>query len=103
MSRVFRDKNKDLVNLEVVTSDKVWTRHKNGKPILRKDIEIYGRIDKGTSAFITSTNLSGGNHKFVDDTMKLSKKTKNEVAKILKNDNRKVVYLIKRKQSLPKA
>lgn len=76
MSRVFRDKNKDLVNLEVVTSDKVWTTHKNGKPILRKDIEIYGRIDKGTSAFITSTNLSGGNHKIVDDTTKLSKKRK---------------------------
>lgn len=101
MSRIFRDKNKDLVNLEAVTSDQVWTKHKNGKPILRKDIEIYGRIDKGTSVFITSTNLSGKNHKIVDDTTKLSKKTKNEVVKILKNDNRKVVYLIK-KQVAPK-
>lgn len=45
MSRIFRDKNKDLINLEAVTSDQVWTKHKNGKPILRKDIEIYGRID----------------------------------------------------------
>ena len=26
MSRPFREKNKDLVKLEVVTSDKVWTK-----------------------------------------------------------------------------
>lgn len=95
MSRVFRDKNKDLINLEAVTSDKVWTKKKNGKPTLRKDIEIYGRVDKGTSVFITSTNLSGHNHKIVDDTAKLPKKVKNDLIKILKNDNRKVAYLIK--------
>ncbi|MEG9429985.1 MAG: hypothetical protein VZQ61_03570 [Christensenellaceae bacterium] len=40
MSRPFRSKNKDLVSLEVVTSDKVWTTDKNGKPFLRKDIDI---------------------------------------------------------------
>ena len=95
MSRPFREKNKDLVNLEVVTSDKVWTMNKKGKPTLRNDIEIYGRIDKGSSAFITSTNLSGGNHKIVDDTCNLPKKVKNGVVKILKNDNRKVAYLVR--------
>lgn len=96
MSRIFRDKNKDLINLEVVTADKVWTKSKSGKPILRKDISIYGRVDKGTSAFITSTNLSGANHKIVDDTVKLPKKIKNDLIKALKNDNRKVAYLIKK-------
>ena len=95
MSRPFREKNKDLVKLKVVTSDKVWTKNKSGKPQLRKDLEIYGRVDKGTSSFITSTNLSGGNHKIVDDTCKLPKKVKNDLVKVLKNDNRKVAYLIR--------
>lgn len=98
MSRPFRDKNKDLVNLEAVTADKVWTKDKNGKPVLRKDIEIYGRVDKGTSAFVSSTNLKGENHKVVDDTFNLPKKVKNGVIDILKNKNRKVVYLIKTKK-----
>ncbi len=95
MSRPFRSKNKDLVKLAVVTSDKVWTKNKSGKSVLRSDIDIYGRVDKGTSAFVTSTNLSGKNHKVVDDTCKLPKKVKNDIVKILKNDNRKVAYLIR--------
>ena len=102
MSRPFREKNKDLVNLEVVTADKVWTVNKNGKPSLRKDVDIYGRIDKGSSAFVTSTNLSGGNHKIVDDTCNLPKKVKNDVVKILKNDNRKVAYLVRTDKKVKK-
>lgn len=95
MSRPFRDKNKDLVNIEVVTADSVWTKGKDGKPKLRQDIEIYGRVDAGTSAFVTSTNLHGGNHRIIEDTCKLSKKTKNAIVRELKNNNRRVVYLIK--------
>lgn len=102
MSRPFRGKNKDLVNLEVVTSDKVWTQTKTGKPVLRRDIDIYGRVDKGSSAFVTSTNLSGGNHRVVEDTCKLPKKVKNGVVNLLKNKNRKVAYLIKAKKEKDK-
>ena len=99
MSRVFRDKNKDLVKLEVKTADEVWDTKvkRNGKPTIRKDIEVYGRIDKGTSAMITNTNMIGENHKFVEDTCNLPKKLKGQIADILKNKNRKVVYLVKRK------
>ena len=95
MSRPFREKNKDLVKLQTVTADKVWTKTKSGKPALRKDIEIFGRVDKGTSAFVTSTNLSGGNHKVVEDTCRLPKRVKNDIVKLLKNNNRKVAYLIR--------
>lgn len=95
MSRLFRGKNKDLIKLSVVTADEVWTKNNAGKFKLRQDIAIYGRVDKGTSAFITSTNLSGGNHKIVDDTCNLPKKAKNELVKALKNDKRKVAYLIR--------
>ena len=95
MSRKFRDKNKDLVNLQVVPASTVWTTDKKGKPVLRRDISIFGRIDNGTSAFITSTNLSGGNHKIVEDTVNLPKKVKQDIVKLLKNQNKKVAYLIK--------
>ncbi len=95
MSRPFRDKNKDLIKLEVVSSDVVWTKNKVGKPKLRTDINIYGRVDKGSSAFITSTNLSGGNHKVVDDTCKLPKRIKNDLVNMLKNKNKNVAYLIR--------
>lgn len=95
MSRKFRSKNKDLIKLKVVTADQVWTKNKSGKRQLRRDIEIYGRVDKGTSAFVTSTNLSGGNHRIVDDTCNLTKAVKNDLARVLKTNNRRVAYLVR--------
>ena len=96
MSREFREKNKDLVNLQVMPSAQVWHVKGNGTYALKKDLDIYGRIDKGTSTFITSTNLKGERHKIVEDTCNLPKKTKNEIVKLLKNENKSVVYLIKK-------
>ena len=98
MSRVFRDKNKDLINLDVVTSDKVWDKSKpyKGKPTLSKKYEYYGRIDKGTSCMITKTNSIGNNHKFVEDTYKLPKNLKNKIVDCFKNKNKRVVYLVKK-------
>lgn len=95
MSRRFRSKNKDLIKLKVVTPNDVWTTTKSGKSKLRRDIELYGRIDKGTSAFVTSTNLSSGNHKIVEDTCNLTKALKNDIVNEFKNKNRRVVYLIR--------
>ena len=80
-----------------MTSDDVWTVTKNGKPRLRSDLDIYGRVDKGSSFAITSTNLEGKNHQFVDDVSSLSKKTKNEIVDLFKNSNKRVVYLVKTK------
>jgi len=100
MSRKFRDKNKDLIKLEVKTSDEVWdkTHKRNGKPTLSKKFEYFGRIDKGTSAMITSTNLIGENHKFVEDTVNLPKNLKNEIVDLMKNKNRRVVFLVKKEK-----
>ena len=97
MSRNFQGKNKDLVKLNVVDSKDVWTKNKTGKPVLRRDIDIYGRIDKGTSAMITTTNLVGENHKFVEDTNKLPKNLKNKIVNSFKNNKKRVVYLVKKR------
>ena len=73
MARKTQIKNKDLCNLEVVTSDKVWNKdHKSFK----KDLDIYGRVEK-RSSYIASTNKKGANSKFLEDFSNLHKKTKN--------------------------
>ena len=50
-----------MVNLDVVTADDVWdlTHKRKGKPTLSNKYEFYGRVDKGSSAFIKSTNKIG--------------------------------------------
>ncbi|MCI6573341.1 MAG: hypothetical protein MSA34_03205 [Firmicutes bacterium] len=100
MSRRFQEKNKELITLDVVSSDKVWDKSKlrNGKPTLKKDYSYYGRIDKGSSAFITKTNSTGDNFKFVEDTYKLPKNTKNKIVDLFDNKNKRVVYLVKKKK-----
>lgn len=95
LARKFHKENKDLVGLKVMTSEEVWTIDKQGKRKLRKDIDIYGRVDKGTSAFVTSTNLSGGNHRVVENTCELPKGIKNDIVSLLKNKNKKVAYLVR--------
>jgi len=104
MSRKFQSKNKDLVNLTVITSSQAWDKNvkRKGKPTLSKQYEFYGRIDKGSTAFITNTNLIGENHKFVEDTAKLPKNLKNKVVDHFKNQNRRVVYLVKKQSSTRK-
>ena len=100
MSRRFQEKNKDLISLDVVSSDKVWDKKnkRNGKPTLRKTYDYYGRIDKGSSAFITKTNFSGENFKFIEDTCKLPKNAKNKIVNLFANKNKRVVYLVKKKK-----
>lgn len=99
MSRRFQEKNKELITLDVVSSDKVWDKSKlrNGKPTLKKDYSYYGRIDKGSSAFITKTNSTGDNFKFVEDTYKLPKNAKNKIVDLFDNKNKRVVYLVKKR------
>lgn len=100
MSRQFQQKNKDLVNLEVVSADKVWDKNKtiNGKPTLSKQYDYFGKVEKGTSAFIVQTNRVGEKPKFVEDTCKLPKNAKNKIIDIFNNKNKRVVYLVKKKE-----
>lgn len=97
MSRKFQGKNKDLVKLKVITAEQAWdkTVKRKGKPTLSKKYKFFGRVDKGTSAFVTSTNLTGENHKFVEDTSKLPKNLKNQIVDSFNNKNKRVVYLVK--------
>lgn len=96
MSRQFQQKNKDLVNLDIVESNKIWIK-KNDKYILNnKQYDIYGKVEKGTSAFIVQTNRYGEKPKFVEDTCKLPKNAKNKIIDLFNNKNKRVVYLVKK-------
>ena len=92
MARKNQEKNKDLCNIKVITSDVAWEK---GYKSLRKDLNFFGRVEKGSSAFVSNPNLKGTNDRYVDDFSSLNKKTKSEIVKKFKNEKRKVVYLIK--------
>lgn len=93
MARKNQTKNKDLCNLQVLTADKVWNKdHKT----LKKDLKIYGKVEKSLTSYVSATNLKGKNNKFVEDFSNLNKKTKNEIVNKFNNENRKVVYLVKK-------
>ncbi len=100
MSRKFQQKNKDLVNLEVVSADTVWNMKKTikGKPTLSTEYDYFGKVEKGTSAFIVQTNRVGEKPKFVEDTCKLPKVAKNKIVDMFNNKNKRVVYLVKKKK-----
>lgn len=97
MSRKFQQKNKDLVNLDIVESNEVWKKN-NGKYIMdTKNYDIYGKIEKGTSAFIVQTNRFGERQRYVEDTCKLPKNAKNKIIDMFNNKNKRVIYLVKKK------
>ena len=70
---------------------------------MRTDIDIYGRVDKGSSSIVSSTNLNGSNHRFVDDFSALPKNIKNDLTKVFRNENRRVGYLVQRATFTPNA
>ena len=103
MSRKFNPKKQDFANLEVVTADKVWRKDSSGKLVLNtKKYNIFGKVDKSSDCFITNTNLSGKNHKFVENTSALHKKTQNEIVNCFFNKKKRVVYLIKNEPKVGK-
>ncbi len=98
MSRNLQKKNKDLVKLQVMTADKVWEKNKNGKYQINKNLNVYGKVEKGSDCFVTATNQKGTNHRFVENTVNLTKKTKNEIVDNFLNKNKRVVYLVEPKE-----
>lgn len=98
MSRQFQQKNKDLVNLDIIESNNIWKKKNNKYFLDTKNYDIYGKVEKGTSAFIVQTNKAGEKPKFVEDTCKLPKNAKNKIVDMFDNKKKRVVYLVKKKK-----
>lgn len=97
MSRKFQQKNKDLVNLEVVEATKIWKKEKDKYVIDIQNYDVFGKVEKGSSTFIVETNKFGDKTKFVEDTCKLPKVAKNKIVDMFNNKNKRVVYLVKKR------
>lgn len=100
MSSEFQPKNKRLNNISVMTSKDIWDKvgvDSKKKPIfkLKKNVLMYGRVAKGSSAYISKCNRDGKNHKYVDDFSVLNVKTKKEICNLFENENKRVVYLVR--------
>ena len=65
---------------------------------INKDLNIYGKVEKGSDCFVTKTNQKGINHRFVENTASLTKKTKNEIVDNFLNKKKRVVYLVETKK-----
>ena len=93
MSRYLKKDNKALAGLKIKMADDVWQINKNGKARIKKNINLFGRVDVKTPNMILKQDKNNKN-KFTDDFSALPRKTKENVANELMNNKRRVVYLV---------
>lgn len=99
MSTKFQPRNKNLSQLKIVNSKQVWSKNAKGKYTYNKKYDVYGKVEKGYSAFVVNTNNSGNNPKFVEDTFRLPKNLKTNIVKTFANKpTTRVVYLVRDKK-----
>lgn len=99
MSSTYSKNKKELAGAKVISSKEVFTK-RNGRYVVRPDIDIIGKVDTSMSNFILKVNKRGGKPNFVDDVSELPKRTKSELVghfydeKGNRNKN-KVAYLVR--------
>lgn len=90
MSSVYQPKRKELAKVKVVSSQ----TYKNNRSMLK----LVGSVNRGYDSFITTQrNLKTGKCSYVDDTIALTKRSKNELVQFFMNKENKgkqVAYLV---------
>lgn len=99
-------KTGQISGLQVVKSEKVWRRSKNGKHRLDKsNYELFGKVDRGCCGFVCTAVNTDSNNRFKEDFVNTPATTKNSIANFFlktKNGNsnkRKVAYLVRVKKA----
>lgn len=101
MSSTYSKNRKELAGLQLMNFEDVTVKNKTGKPRLRRDLDIVGKIDRTIPNFILSPNELPRKTHFVDDTAALPKETKKKVVNHFMNERtktgrkRQVVYLVR--------
>ena len=94
MSSVYQPKHKELAKVKVVSS----TSYSNN----RKKLRLVGTVQRNYANFITTQrNSITGKCSYVDDTVALTKRSKNELVQFFMNKANKgkqVAYLVVPKQ-----
>lgn len=90
MSNIYQPKRKELAKVKVVSSS---TYSEN-----RNNLKFVGSVQRGYTAFVTTQkNRKTGKCSFVDDTLSLTKRTKNEIVRFFSdsaNKKKSVAYLV---------
>lgn len=90
MSNVYQPKRKELAKVKVVSSGAYSAN--------RKRYQFVGSVQRGYTAFVTTQkNRKTGQCSFVDDTVALTKRTKNDVVRFFSNNSnnkKNVAYLV---------
>ena len=90
MSSVYQPKRKELAKVKVVSSQ----TYKNN----RSRLKLVGSVNRGYDSFITTQrNKTTGKCSYVDDTVALTKRSKNELVQFFMNKANKgkqVAYLV---------
>ena len=77
MSSPYQPKNKQLANV-VVVDNTVYNQN-------RDSLLALGRVQRGMSAYVVSPARRTGSTSFVEDSVALTKRTKNEIVKFFNN------------------
>ena len=90
MSSVYQPKRKELAKVKVVSSN-TYTNN-------RKHLRLIGTVQRSCANFVTTQrNQKTGKCTFVDDTVALTKRSKNELVQFFmdkKNKGKSVAYLV---------
>lgn len=90
MSSVYQPKRKELAKVKVVSS----TNYSNN----RKKLRLVGTVQRNYANFITTQrNSTTGKCSYVDDTVALTKRSKNELVQFFMdkaNKGKQVAYLV---------
>jgi hypothetical protein len=90
MSSVYQPKRKELAKVKVVSSSHYASN--------RRNLKLVGSVNRGYDSFITTQrNKKTGKCTFVDDTIALTKRSKNELVQFFmdkKNKGKSVAYLV---------
>lgn len=107
MARVYQPKTKELANIDLKRAEDVWIKNEKGKPVIRQELELVGKIDVNFPHVILKPNRPNCKTAFIEDFSALTKRTKGQVVDFFMNDKgakgrqRRVVYLVAKKK--PKA
>lgn len=78
MSSTYSKNDKTYAGAQLLTSKDVWVV-KNGKALLRKDIEIIGKVDISLPNFVVKANNPNRKTGYVDDISAFPDRVKNDL------------------------
>ena len=99
MSSTYSKNKKELAGAKVISSKDVFIK-RNGRYVVRPDVDIIGKVDTSMSNFVLKVNKRGGKTDYVEDDSALQKRTKSELVGDFYAENGlrnkpKVAYLIR--------